>query len=266
MKSIGFTKYHGTSNDFIIIDQESSLTFDLYDIELIRNMCDRRTGIGADGLMLILPTNREDVDFEMKYFNADGKPSSMCGNGGRCIVKEAAKRSLFFQRTRFLFNQDIYLAQFDPSRNWVSLKMQDIEDVKLYSEDYVLDTGSPHYVRFCSVLGVDVFEEGKAIRYSEPFKREGINVNFVEHKHNALHVLTYERGVEDETYSCGTGVVASTIAWAVKEHMKDGIYSIDIHTKGGKLEVSFEKKEDRFTHIFLKGPAIEVFKGRYNAC
>lgn len=262
MAKIGFSKYHGTANDFIIIDKASTDSFDLKDSTLIREMCDRRTGIGADGLMLILSSKREDVDFEMTYFNADGNPSSMCGNGGRCITLAAAHRSLIFERARFLFGNDIYFSSFDPSTNWVSLKMQNVTRIESFKEDFILDTGSPHYVKFSDIsLDIDVKKEGSEIRYSSRFVDEGINVNFVEFKDNTLKVLTYERGVEDETYSCGTGVVASAIALAEKNNFDPGIHSIPIRTKGGELEVSFDKKVDFYENIFLKGPAVKVYDG-----
>jgi len=264
MVRIEFTKFHGTANDFIIIDEASTPSFDLENHALVKRMCDRRTGIGADGLMLILPSEREDIDFEMKYYNSDGRPSSMCGNGGRCITLAAASRSIFFQRARFLFDGDVYMANYDVADNWVSLKMQDVESVSKEENAYVLDTGSPHYVTFVKNLqSVDVQKEGSEIRYSEKYKEEGINVNFVHYEQEVLHVLTYERGVEDETFSCGTGVVASAIALAEKEKFSDGFHLVSIQTKGGNLEVSFEKSGGKYQHIFLKGPAVKVFSGVY---
>lgn len=263
MIRIEFTKFHGTANDFIIIDERSTDSFDQDNHELIKRMCNRRTGIGADGLMLIVKPEREDVDFEMKYYNSDGRPSSMCGNGGRCITLAAASRSLFFQRARFLFMDQVYLANYDVEDNWVSLKMQDVRQITK-GDAYVLDTGSPHYVTFVkSIADVDVKKQGSEIRYSPAFEKSGINVNFVNFENDVLHVLTYERGVEDETYSCGTGVVASAIS--LGEHMgfEDGIHLINISTKGGKLEVSYEKKNGVYQHIFLRGPAVKVYTGVY---
>ena len=263
MIRIEFTKFHGTANDFIIIDEASTDAFDQDDNELIKRMCDRRTGIGADGLMLILKPEREDVDFEMKYYNSDGRPSSMCGNGGRCITLAAASRSLFFQRARFLFDDQVYLANYDVEDNWVSLKMQDVHEISK-GDAYVLDTGSPHYVTFVkSVDGIDVKKKGSEIRYSDTFKNAGINVNFVSYENEVLKVLTYERGVEDETFSCGTGVVASAISLAEEMNFQDGIYLIDIATKGGNLKVSYEKKDDVYQNIFLRGPAVKVYTGVY---
>ncbi len=263
MIKIGFSKYHGTANDFIIIDEESTPLFNKNDNELIRRMCDRRTGIGADGLMLIMHNDRDDIDFEMAYFNSDGNPSSMCGNGGRCITLAAVNRSLVFERARFLFDNDIYFSTYDPSNNWVSLKMQNVSRIETKEMDFILDTGSPHYVKFTDISNKDVKLAGSEIRYSERFKSEGINVNFVDFKQNELHVLTYERGVEDETYSCGTGVVASALSYAEKMNFTNGVYTIAIRTKGGQLEVSFEKIENGYENIFLKGPAIKVFDGIY---
>lgn len=264
MSLIYFTKYHGTANDFVIIDERSTDEFDVENVELIRQMCDRRTGIGADGLMLIKTHEREDIDFEMLYFNADGRPSSMCGNGGRCITLAASRCSLFFERARFLFDGDVYMATFDSARNWVSLKMQDVLEIHKNEEDYVLDTGSPHYVKFVEEIPVNVKEAGSEIRYSPAFQEEGINVNFVMWKDEKLHVLTYERGVEDETFSCGTGVTAAAICWAEKINLEEGIHLIPILTKGGELELSYEKTASGYRNIFLKGPAVKVYEGAYD--
>ena len=249
--------------DSIIINEESTPSFNTNNNDLIKRMCDRRTGIGADGLMLILKTDREGIDFEMLYYNSDGNPSSMCGNGGRCITLAAVHRSLVFERTRFLFGNDVYYSSYDASNGWVSLKMQNVERIDQSEGDYILDTGSPHYVQFCSTSDKNVRTEGSAIRYSPRFHDNGINVNFVEFKENALHVLTYERGVEDETYSCGTGVVASVISYAEKENLKLGVHSVQVKTKGGELEVSFEKKENIYENVFLKGPAVRVYQGLF---
>jgi diaminopimelate epimerase len=157
------------------------------------------------------------------------------------------------------------MATFDSSRQWVSLKMQDVLAIDLVGKDYVLNTGSPHYVKFItSDYSKIVKKEGSKIRYNDLFKEQGINVNFVHFINNKLSVLTYERGVEDETYSCGTGVVASAIAYAEHEILTDGIHLIEIETKGGSLEVSFEKKQGNYHNIFLKGPAVKVFEGIYH--
>ena len=259
MAKIGFSKYHGTANDFIIIDQESTTSFDLSNTGLIREMCDRRTGIGADGLMLILDSKREDVDFEMAYYNADGNPSSMCGNGGRCITLAAAHRSLIFERARFLFDNDIYFSSFDPSKNWVSLKMQNVSRIESSGKDFILDTGSPHFVKFTDTNEIDVKKKGSEIRYSDRFSEKGINVNFVEFKDDAINVLTYERGVEDETYSCGTGTVAVALASAI--HFNSSKNEQIISTPGGILKVYFNKSDNVFQDIWLEGPANFVFKG-----
>ncbi len=261
IKTIFFYKYQGTGNDFILIDNRD-FVFPQEDRErCVRKLCDRRFGIGADGLILL--QNREGYNFEMVYFNADGKLSSMCGNGGRCITALAHRLGIIDQQCTFLAVDGPHEAKLVEGENWVALKMGNVGNIEV-GEDYLfMDTGSPHYVVYVEDIDdIDVVENGRAIRYSKRFRKEGVNVNFVEKKENGLEVATYERGVEDETLSCGTGVTASAISlgWMAEAL---GERTVNIHTKGGPLKVQFEGKEnDRFENIWLIGPATPVFTGQ----
>lgn len=252
-----FHKYQGTGNDFIILDNRkgeySSLTTDQ-----INSLCNRRFGIGADGLMLL--NTKAGYDFEMKYFNADGRESSMCGNGGRCLVKFAYH--LGIHKSTYLFDaiDGNHEAEIDLDGT-VSLKMKDVAAIRHLSGDYIIDTGSPHYIKMVSDLDkLDVFKDGRSIRNSNLFKKEGINVNFVEQVgDDEIAVRTYERGVEDETLSCGTGVTAAALACY---HNETGFNDVMVNTKGGKLNVEYERlNNDSYSNIWLSGPAEKVFEG-----
>jgi diaminopimelate epimerase len=254
---IPFYKYQGTGNDFIMIDQRQKKYIKKTDKKVINHLCDRRFGIGADGLILLQLT--EGADFEMVYFNADGSESSMCGNGGRCIVAFAHFLQVVGNQCLFKAIDGMHEAKIDDN-GWVELKMIDVKDIEIGKDYYLLNTGSPHFIVFVEDLtDIDVYENGREIRYSERFKTEGVNVNFVEIKPEILEVATYERGVEDETYSCGTGVTAAAIAY----HLKNGkATEVPIQTKGGNLKVRFNKNtEGVFKNIWLCGPATQVFKG-----
>lgn len=256
-----FYKYQGTGNDFIILDNRSG-NISLTTAE-VKQMCDRRFGIGADGLMLLNVAS--GYDFEMKYYNSDGNESSMCGNGGRCLVKFAYDKGIRKSRYRFKAIDGDHEAFFSDN-NWINLKMKDVKGIKKYYFDYILNTGSPHYVKpTADVRKCNVVKQGREIRYSDDFKKEGINVNFVEGNHKEIFVRTYERGVEDETLSCGTGVTAAAIVFA---HNENGFNRIEVKTPGGDLAVEFDKMgEEDFRNIWLCGPAEFVFQGEwdYNA-
>jgi diaminopimelate epimerase len=253
--TVNFYKYHGTGNDFIIIDNREK-TFKI-DNKIIEKMCSRRFGIGADGLMLL--ENDSDTDFRMVYFNSDGYEGTMCGNGGRCIVAFANKLGVIKNKTKFIAVDGIHFAEVN--NGLVSLKMLDLDEVKNVKNDYFLNTGSPHYVKFVdNYENVNVYSEGKAIRNSSAFKAEGTNVNFAQLSGNKIKVGTYERGVEDETYSCGTGVTAVAICAYLESDKK--INNFDIETKGGNLNVRFEKNNS-FENIWLTGTATFVYKGEY---
>lgn len=253
---IHFYKYQGTGNDFVILDNREGQYNSLQTTD-IRRLCDRRFGIGADGLIRL--TLHPSYDFQMDYFNSDGKESSMCGNGGRCLAAFAHTRGLFNDKARFVAADGEHEALL-LQEGWVELKMQDVRKIERKGPVCILNTGSPHYVQFVTnVQKIDVFSEGRQIRYSDPFAKEGINVNFVERKDQKLLVRTYERGVENETYSCGTGVTASAIASAGEA---PGSYVVPIQTLGGHLEVKFEKISDQhYANVWLCGPATFVFEG-----
>lgn len=253
---LDFVKYQGAGNDFVIIDNRTSV-FPKDDYDLIRSFCDRKFGIGADGLMLL--EKATDADFNMLYYNADGHPGSMCGNGGRCIVAFAKTLGLFDKSTSFNALGEKYYASINKGQ--VSLNMLDVENIEIHPDHVFLDTGSPHHVTFTENLPIfDVVGQGRKIRYGAPYFETGTNVNFVEKvNENTFTVRTYERGVEDETLSCGTGVTAVALA---SFHLdKTSEKEINIETQGGKLKINFEKENNTYKHIVLTGPATFVFKG-----
>lgn len=256
--SIKFTKMHGTGNDFIMIDQFETEHRELT-TEEVGAACNRRFGIGADGLIIL--RNHDSLDFEMVYYNADGNLSSMCGNGGRCAVQMAYDHRYIDEHSSFLAPDGIHHALVQDGS--ISLGMSDVSDYACANGIYLLNTGSPHYVVFVDdVDQIDVKEEGAKIRYSDTYKSQGINVNFVQLlSENQIKIRTYERGVEDETFSCGTGVTAAAIAC----YLKTGIDKKDwlIKTRGGDLAVIFEVNNDSFTNINLIGPAETVFVGKF---
>jgi diaminopimelate epimerase len=250
-----FYKYQGTGNDFIIMDNRAG-TIQLSK-EQVHRLCDRRFGIGADGLMLL--NSREGYDFEMIYYNADGGESTMCGNGGRCLTRFAYDRGIHRDSFHFIAVDGEHKATMG-EHDWIHLKMKDVTGIRDYHGDSILDTGSPHLVKQVNdIMNINVFQEGKEIRYNHDFAAEGINVNFVENDEHAITVRTYERGVEDETYSCGTGVTACALVFA---HNENGFNRIEVQTKGGHLAVEFDKTgEASFEDIWLCGPATFVFSG-----
>ncbi|RXP63508.1 diaminopimelate epimerase [Lutibacter sp. HS1-25] len=251
-----FYKYQGTGNDFIMIDNRS-LFFPKNDVKLINKLCDRRFGIGADGLILLEPSENED--FKMIYFNADGNEGSMCGNGGRCLVAFAKQLNVIANKTTFDAVDGLHFATVEDGI--VSLKMIDVNKIDIENSHSFLNTGSPHDIRFCeNVNNVNVKETGAKIRYGAPYFETGTNVNFAEQiGDNHFKVRTYERGVEDETLACGTGVTA--VAIAAHKTKKTNDTTIKLNVLGGDLEVSFEANGENYTNVFLKGPATFVFEG-----
>jgi diaminopimelate epimerase len=257
---IDFYKYQGTGNDFIIIDNRDLKVSDL-SVKQVKHLCDRHFGIGADGLMLL--QNKAGYDFEMIYYNSDGRLGSMCGNGGRCMVMFAHKIGITKNIYHFLAADGEHEAEIELD-NTVRLKMQDVNSAECFPSYAIVNTGSPHYVKYSTdVRKMDVYKKGSEIRHSEPFEKEGINVNFVENTGDySIFVRTYERGVEDETLSCGTGLTASALMSA---HNARGYNNIKVQTPGGDLSVEFNKTGDNsFTDIRLCGPAELVFSGKTN--
>jgi len=257
MSQMHFFKYQGTGNDFVILDNRN-WSYTALTTERVRSLCDRRFGIGADGLMLLNP--HAGYDFEMKYYNSDGRESSMCGNGGRCLVKFAYDLGIRKNEYNFLAIDGPHLAEIDVD-GVVSLKMKNVQEIEEFRGDFILDTGSPHYIRMVTdVMDLDVFQKGMDIRYSSDFAKEGINVNFVEQRRpDEIIVRTYERGVEDETLSCGTGVTASALACY---HNERGYNFVKVVTRGGRLTVRFDRTADNsFENVWLSGPAQKVFEG-----
>jgi len=256
-----FYKYQGAGNDFIMVDNRDN-GIDHHNPKLIGQLCDRRFGIGGDGIMFL--QNVAGYDFEMVYYNADGQPSSMCGNGGRCIVAFAKYLGIIENETTFLAVDGPHYAKIAASGDWVSLQMTDVDTINHDEDAYVLNTGSPHYVKLTDGLkDKDVYTEGYAIRNNATYKAKGINVNFVEPTDNGYFVRTFERGVEDETYACGTGVTAVALAMA-KHNNTTGHITTPIKVLGGDLSIRFNYADEKFTDIFLEGPAVKVFEGDWN--
>ncbi|WP_295123443.1 diaminopimelate epimerase [uncultured Chitinophaga sp.] len=257
--NIHFYKYQGTGNDFVIMDNRDG-AYDALTNEQVNFLCDRRFGIGADGLMLL--NKHSGYDFEMKYYNADGKPGSMCGNGGRCLTAFSRKMGIEGEKVKFIASDGPHEATIREN-GWVELKMQDVDWVEAGPLYYYLNTGSPHFIKPVEdVQNIDVYTEGRGIRYNERFAEVGTNVNFVQQLDKGIFVRTYERGVEDETYSCGTGVTAAALTAAGAEQQD---YTIPVQTLGGPLEVRFTKSGERsFQNIWLCGPATLVFEGHIN--
>lgn len=255
-----FYKYQGTGNDFVIVDNR------LADIqsdsaEMFAHWCDRRFGIGADGVILL--EKHPNYDFEMKYFNANGKEGSMCGNGGRCIVHFAHSLGIL-KKEQILFMAVDGLHEAKINKDWIHLKMGTVSDFIKIGADYDMDTGSPHYVQFVdSLQQTNVWEKGRSIRHSPAYDEKGINVNFAEIiNEHSLQIGTFERGVEDVTFSCGTGVTACSIALADKLDFAPGDYEISCKTDGGDLKVKLTKEEGGlYKDLWLIGPAACSFEG-----
>ncbi|MBN2272755.1 MAG: diaminopimelate epimerase [Bacteroidales bacterium] len=257
---LNFSKYQGAGNDFIIVDNRDN-NFPRSDKSLVARLCDRKFGIGADGLML-LQNAATGHDFEMVYFNSDGRESTMCGNGGRCIAAFAARLQLIEKETTFLAADGMHEAILLQPET-VRLHMTDVDKVEKNDAFCFLNTGSPHYVKFVTdAAGINVYHEGMNIRYSNRFKEQGTNVNFVQDMGDSIFVRTYERGVENETLSCGTGIVASAISSYLQKNTDEPSFTIPVSAPGGKMVVSFDHKNGKFTNIWLEGPAIFVFEGK----
>lgn len=252
-----FWKYHGAGNDFVILDNRDGAYNGLSILQL-RFLCHRHFGIGGDGVMML--QDHSGADFEMRYFNANGREGSMCGNGGRCIAAFAKRMGLIEDKTRFMAVDGIHEAKL-LTDSWVELKMNDVSQIERGYDFAVLDTGSPHYVKYTDGLDdLDVVKEGRSVRYNDRFKKKGINVNFIQYGADALHIRTYERGVEDETLACGTGITAAAIVAAGNQNTA---YNIPVKANGGQLEVRYDKKDDQhYENIWLCGPAVFSFEGK----
>lgn len=255
-----FFKFHGAGNDFILIDNRTDFFSD--DPAVIRRLCTRRFGVGADGLILL---NKDaEADFYMKYYNSDGSLARMCGNGGRCVVAFAYRLGGFGEKLRFRAADGIHLAEILKAEDaffHVRLSLREVNEIRKEKRDYLLNTGVPHFVRFLRNVpdeDLDVVAEGRSIRYNERFMPDGVNVNFVSEIPGGIYVRTYERGVEDETLSCGTGVTASAIAWALEKGLNRG--PVKVTTRGGLLEVDFRIEGNRATEVFLTGPVELVYE------
>ena len=254
---ITFYKYEGTGNDFVMIDNRKHI-FPKNNLKLIEKLCDRRFGIGADGLLLL--ENDATTDFRMVYYNSDGNESSMCGNGGRCITAFAKSLNMIGDKTTFIATDGLHDAAI-LDNGLVNLQMKDVSEVKIKNDYVFLNTGSPHHVIMVDDLeNQDVKTIGAQIRYSDLYGKAGSNVNFVKQiSENHFALRTYERGVEDETLSCGTGATAAAIA--MNAIGKTNSHTVKLDVEGGQLEVSFDKVDNRYINVFLKGPTTFVFNG-----
>jgi diaminopimelate epimerase len=247
---------------------DRDLWFPVENTQLVARLCDRRFGIGADGLILLQP--HAEQPYYMKYYNADGNESSMCGNGGRCIAAFAAQLGVAVESAKFIAVDglhEVVVGKEEQNSRFVKLKMVPVETIeKRSSHTFVLNTGSPHYVQFVdeNLSEMDVVSEAKKVRYNEEFAAQGINVNYVSvGSDTSISVRTYERGVEDETLSCGTGVTAAALSLAVLKKLPSGHYIISVKVMGGELKVSYDYDETArtFNNIWLQGPATFVYKG-----
>jgi len=258
---LNFHKYQGTGNDFIMIDNRNG-QYDNLTIPQISQLCDRRFGIGADGLIKINKHN--SFDFEVDYYNADGS-KSFCGNGARCAVMFAQSLGINVESTNFLGIDGKHNAVLDED-GLVHLEMNDVQEIEILKDAFVLNTGSPHHVAFSDDLSCEtIVSIGKEIRYSDAYKAQGINVNLMQLlEKNSISIATYERGVEDETLSCGTGATACAMVYAVANKL-EGKQLIEVKVKGGNLKVSFNASLDgKFTDVRLIGPATFVYQGEVN--
>ena len=256
---INFSKFHGAGNDFIMINAIKNEI--VLSEELIFKMCDRRTGIGADGLIILM--HSDNHDFRMRYYNCDGKESTFCGNGGRCIAAFAHQQGIIKNEATYEAVDGIHKAKVtETSSNeyLVELTMRDIMSYKLNDDSLLIDTGSPHYVKKVMNLdSMDVNAEGAMIRYDKNISSDGVNVDFLLNDNGNIRIRTYERGVENETLACGTGVTASAMAASLWYGGND----IDIYTQIAKLNVRFDKENNTFKNVVLTGPAAHVFDGMF---
>jgi len=255
---IEFFKYHGTGNDFIMIDNRRHIFDDYLNQKTIKRLCDRRFGIGADGFILL--GSQENYDFTMLYYNSDGRESTLCGNGGRCITAFAKRLGLIDQAAEFQAIDGTHHAIF--SDDLIRLKMQNVDKLEHLENFTFLNTGSPHYVQFRqNIAAIDIAKEGSHLRHHSFLGEAGANANFVHARGRKIQIRTYERGVEGETLSCGTGAVAAAIATFDKYERGSGSFEFVLETPGGQLHVSFETDGKKYWNIWLSGAATFVFSG-----
>lgn len=253
---INFFKYQGTGNDFIMLDNLSN-SFKADKVEFARRWCDRHFGVGSDGMIFL--EKSANSDFKMDFYNPDGS-QSFCGNGSRCAVQFALQLGIVNPDKEISFEaiDGLHIAQIQ--NDLVSVQMKNVDGVRMVGSDFFIHTGSPHYISFDEQKEKNLIEFGRRIRYSDAYKPGGTNVNLVSTlERNHIQVATYERGVEDETFSCGTGVTAAALAYAFKNDLSQGVVTIEV--KGGTLHVNFEKHENGYHNIWLKGPAQIVYQG-----
>ncbi len=250
---IPFVKYQGTGNDFVLVDNRDQQF--VLGKDAIVKICDRKFGVGSDGVIFL--ENAGDTDFYMNFYNPDGS-QSFCGNGSRCAVNFA--RSLGISKNLGRFNAIDGEHGFTVNDELVKIHMKDVQEISREGENFILNTGSPHYVIYKDEIQMlDILHHAREIRYSEKFKEQGINVNFVKEHDHMIDMRTYERGVEDETLSCGTGVTAAALTYGYKHPEAK---KLSVMTRGGELEVHFTNQgSGRFSDIWLCGPAEFVFKG-----
>ena len=262
---VAFSKYHGAGNDFILIDDRDAVFPVLspeLEQELVQKLCHRRFGIGADGLILV--RNSGEVDFEMRYFNADGAPGSLCGNGGRCVSRFVTDRGIIKASELHFLASDGLHRSVVLEDGQVDLEMHSPASIEQRGSDFVVDTGSPHYIRWAEDLDtMDVLGKGRAIRHSEEYDAEGINVNFIEVAGQSIRIRTFERGVEAETLACGTGAVAAAVAASLEQGLS-GAQRWPVQAMGGLLQVSFRQQGSAFEDVHLIGPAEYVFEGQFD--
>ena len=252
---INFDKYHGCGNDFIIVDNLSN-TFPKDSENQIKKFCNRRFGIGADGLILV--NHNDKFPIEMIYYNSDGKISTMCGNGGRCFMHYCYNNDIIKNKSEFLACDGVHYGVVND--DYVKVSMSDVNGYKKYNDYLFLNTGSPHLVKCVNdVSSFDLINISRNIQKINQFDK-GVNVNLVSRKNDDLYqIRTYERGVEEETLSCGTGAVASALALNILSLVNSKTVNLD--TKGGLLTVDFHKSNSKYTDIHLSGKVKKVFTG-----
>lgn len=256
-RTVDFVKFQGAGNDFVMINLMTNNL--ILTEQQIGTLCNRRFGIGADGLITI--SRSEAAQFRMTYYNCDGRLASFCGNGGRCTAAFAYSLGIAGKTMTFEGFDGIHHAviiEADGDDYAVELSMRDVSQFGFRNHDLIVDTGSPHYVtQVEDAGGIDIIAEGRRIRYDKSVSENGVNVDFVEKRKDRLFVRTYERGVEDETLACGTGVTASAMAAS----LWFGWNNVDIETPGGNLNVKFDKSGNSFTNVRLTGNAVASFRG-----